>query len=312
MTVSETESFQAMLAHHRELEEGVARRVAAVRDAHRSGEGAPGATRELVAFLAGTVLPHAAAEERSVYAAAAARAELAATIEEMTGEHEALAASVARLAGLASSDATPQLAAEIQELFASHVARENEVVLPALLADPGADLSALLAAMHGELGSPARPDEAGEVAGPLVALLLEATEELAASGRGERACSLAAAAWVACRRSRPDLAARLGAALHRLSAAAPARAAAPGEPEPGDLELDVRPLAPAERHRAIFAAFDRLAPGTGFVLVNDHEPRPVRYQLEAEHPGEFTWADLETGPRVWRVRIGRAGVAGSS
>ena len=69
--------------------------------------------------------------------------------------------------------------------------------------------------------------------------------------------------------------------------------------------LDVRQLAPAQRHQSIFASYQTLSPGTGFVLVNDHDPKPLRYQFEAEHAGEFTWATLEAGPQVWRVRIGK-------
>ena len=55
------------------------------------------------------------------------------------------------------------------------------------------------------------------------------------------------------------------------------------------------------------SAYQDLAPDTGFVLVNDHDPEPLRYQFEAEHAGQFTWLYLESGPEVWRVRIGRVG-----
>jgi uncharacterized protein (DUF2249 family) len=72
-----------------------------------------------------------------------------------------------------------------------------------------------------------------------------------------------------------------------------------------DRELDVRRLAPAQRHESIFAAYHALTPGSGYVLVNDHDPKPLRYQFEAEHAGEFTWEAIESGPEVWRVRIGR-------
>ncbi len=70
--------------------------------------------------------------------------------------------------------------------------------------------------------------------------------------------------------------------------------------------LDVREMAPRDRHPTIFHRFGNLAPGEGFQLVNDHDPRPLRYQFEAELPGTFTWEYLEEGPEVWRVRIGRA------
>ena len=70
-------------------------------------------------------------------------------------------------------------------------------------------------------------------------------------------------------------------------------------------QLDVRTQAPMHRHHLIFDSYERLSPGESFVLVNDHDPKPLYYQFEAEHPGRFTWAYLEEGPEVWRVRIGR-------
>ncbi|MGH2999865.1 MAG: DUF2249 domain-containing protein [Gaiellaceae bacterium] len=55
----------------------------------------------------------------------------------------------------------------------------------------------------------------------------------------------------------------------------------------------------------IFDSYSALPAGSGFVLVNDHDPKPLKYQFEAEHAGQFTWDYLEQGPEVWRVRIGR-------
>ena len=46
-----------------------------------------------------------------------------------------------------------------------------------------------------------------------------------------------------------------------------------------------------------------------FVLVNDHDPKPLYYQFAAEYPDAFTWDYLETGPEVWQVRIGRPAAA---
>lgn len=70
--------------------------------------------------------------------------------------------------------------------------------------------------------------------------------------------------------------------------------------------LDVRVLPPREKHPAIFALFDSLAPGESFVLVNDHDPLPLRYQFQAERPDGYSWQYLEQGPEIWRVRIGRS------
>lgn len=70
-------------------------------------------------------------------------------------------------------------------------------------------------------------------------------------------------------------------------------------------ELDVRIIPPREKHPTIFRTFDALEPGESFVLVNDHDPMPLRYQLAAQHPGEFGWEYLEEGPTVWRVEISK-------
>lgn len=69
--------------------------------------------------------------------------------------------------------------------------------------------------------------------------------------------------------------------------------------------IDVREIVPRERHPLIFATFDALAPGEGFELVNDHDPKPLFYQFSAERPDAFTWDYREQGPEVWRVAIGR-------
>jgi uncharacterized protein (DUF2249 family) len=69
--------------------------------------------------------------------------------------------------------------------------------------------------------------------------------------------------------------------------------------------LDVRVIPPREKHPTIFRTFEALAPGEAFVLVNDHDPKPLRYQFEFEHKDQFGWEYLERGPDVWRVEISR-------
>jgi uncharacterized protein (DUF2249 family) len=69
--------------------------------------------------------------------------------------------------------------------------------------------------------------------------------------------------------------------------------------------VDVRSLAPAERHAKIFELVNALEPEASFLLVNDHDPKPLYYQLEAEYPGQFSWTYVEQGPQVWRVEIGK-------
>jgi uncharacterized protein (DUF2249 family) len=74
--------------------------------------------------------------------------------------------------------------------------------------------------------------------------------------------------------------------------------------------IDVRDLVPRDRHPLIFKTFDDLAVGTTMLLVNDHDPKPLYYQLLAERPGQAGWEYLEDGPSVWQVRITRLSAAG--
>jgi uncharacterized protein (DUF2249 family) len=67
--------------------------------------------------------------------------------------------------------------------------------------------------------------------------------------------------------------------------------------------LDVRPMAPRVRHEAIFDRLDRLAAGETLRLVNDHDPAPLRYQLDATRPGQFRWEYVEQGPADWTLDI---------
>lgn len=68
--------------------------------------------------------------------------------------------------------------------------------------------------------------------------------------------------------------------------------------------LDVREI-PLGRHPRIFGSYARLAPGESFVLVDNHDPTPLRRELQATYPDQFGWDYLEAGPRRWRVRIRR-------
>jgi uncharacterized protein (DUF2249 family) len=72
-------------------------------------------------------------------------------------------------------------------------------------------------------------------------------------------------------------------------------------------ELDVRTLPHGQRHEIIFGRLQALAAGESLVIVNDHDPKPLRYQAEALWPGSFTWNYHEAGPQVWRLAITRAG-----
>jgi uncharacterized protein (DUF2249 family) len=135
------------------------------------------------------------------------------------------------------------------------------------------------------------------------AVLADALRVLAASGQPEEANRLAGRAYVSLRREHPAQAQRINALMHGL--ARTSHQTKEQKMATTDPQLDVRPEAPAYRHELIFDTYAKLAPGEAFVLVNDHDPKPLYYQLAAEHPDQFTWDYLEEGPDAWRVRIAR-------
>lgn len=73
--------------------------------------------------------------------------------------------------------------------------------------------------------------------------------------------------------------------------------------------IDLRQIAPRERHATVFARFDALQPGQALELINDHDPQPLRVQFDDRAYGQYDWRYVETGPSAWRVRIGKRAAA---
>lgn len=73
----------------------------------------------------------------------------------------------------------------------------------------------------------------------------------------------------------------------------------------GDRDLDVRTLPPSEKYPTVLGIFDDLEVGQSIVIVEDHDPLPLRNRFEAERPGEADWTYLEQGRDGWRVRLER-------
>ena len=135
---------------------------------------------------------------------------------------------------------------------------------------------------------------------PLIGILVGALRRIGEMGDPEAANRLAAAAYAELRHDAPREAERINGVMHHLVRLerTQAQRSQPVTDEP-----------PIRRHALIFETFGALDPGAAFVLVNDHDPKPLYYQFAAENAGEFSWDYLEQGPEVWRVRIGKTAVA---
>ncbi|OBI44352.1 hypothetical protein A5707_03440 [Mycobacterium kyorinense] len=68
-------------------------------------------------------------------------------------------------------------------------------------------------------------------------------------------------------------------------------------------ELDVRELPKPQKHPTIFATYGALSVDESFVLVNNHDPKHLHDEFEADHAGSYGWEYVEKGPKVWRIRI---------
>ena len=142
-----TEQTRLIIHHHAVLRRGLERRAGTLCEAVESGVPFERQLTMLRDYLTGEIFPHAEAEERTLYQAAATQARGSELVRELTGEHHALAYLAGRLQAGADGTEAATAAERIATLFAGHVAKENDLLLPALTG-AGADLAALLADMH--------------------------------------------------------------------------------------------------------------------------------------------------------------------
>ncbi|MEK6546072.1 MAG: DUF2249 domain-containing protein [Nitrospinota bacterium] len=69
--------------------------------------------------------------------------------------------------------------------------------------------------------------------------------------------------------------------------------------------LDLRTMPPYERHGRIFQLWDSLKSGETLRIINDHDPKPLYYQFDAEFKEQFKWEYEQRGPKDWVVNIKR-------
>mgnify|MGYP002737717601 CR=1 FL=1 len=72
---------------------------------------------------------------------------------------------------------------------------------------------------------------------------------------------------------------------------------------PESRDVDVRAVAPAQRHPMVFEAYARLAVGESLTVINDHEPRGLREEFDREFAGAFSWDPVTPVEQEYRVRI---------
>lgn len=71
--------------------------------------------------------------------------------------------------------------------------------------------------------------------------------------------------------------------------------------------IDVRPFANRIRTALILGNTARLTQEQAFLFVDDHDPKPLFYQIANGLPGAFRWDYPAQGPEVRQIRITRIG-----
>ena len=142
-----TEEIREIVHRHAVLRRGLERRSGALCEAVEHGVPFERLMKTLREYVVGQILPHAKAEERTLWQAAGAQARDRALVGALTAEHHALAYLAGRLRPGTGGAEAAKVSEWIATLFAGHVAKVNDLLLPAL-ARSGADLAALLAEMR--------------------------------------------------------------------------------------------------------------------------------------------------------------------
>jgi uncharacterized protein (DUF2249 family)/quercetin dioxygenase-like cupin family protein len=92
----------------------------------------------------------------------------------------------------------------------------------------------------------------------------------------------------------------------------PQKAERPRESRATEREIDLCLMPRPERHPLVFAAFDQLAVGESVIIFNDHDPHPLRMQMEQMRKGEVNWEYVERGPDTFSVRLTRIALPAGS
>jgi uncharacterized protein (DUF2249 family) len=255
---------RAIRGHHAAMDAELSALVGALVDAAAAGRDGEGERAALLRWLDEDLVPHAAAEERALYPVAAATVWGHALVDGMLREHVAIVEAVEKLRSALGPVRAAAAANAVRALFAVHLVKENELIVPPLVASADVSVAHLLDGMHELLGLGGQAHGSG-----------------GGCACGQGGCG--------------------GHGGHGGGA----REVAAAETLTLDARLDVRPLSHGERHQRIFASVGRLAEGEALVLINDHDPVPLRYQMDAQQPGAFGWEYLQQGPDVWQVRITR-------
>jgi uncharacterized protein (DUF2249 family)/iron-sulfur cluster repair protein YtfE (RIC family) len=174
----DAEAAEAVERHHAEMAGALGALVDSLRRAAVAADqaGASVARERLVEWLERELVPHALAEEKAMYPAAQELPEGRLLVTGMLAEHKVITDLVRDIAAAPDAVTATASAYALKVMFDSHLAKENDLVLPLLVATPHVSVAVMLDGMHELLGGSHAAEESagcgghtcgcGEVDGP--------------------------------------------------------------------------------------------------------------------------------------------------
>lgn len=69
--------------------------------------------------------------------------------------------------------------------------------------------------------------------------------------------------------------------------------------------VDARNLSLLKKHPLIFGSINQLQPGDSVLIINNHDPKPLKVKLAADRSASYEFEYLQEGPVDWKVKITR-------
>lgn len=160
-TEADSTAVEAIVQHHAQLAGALGARADAVLAAalRQDDAAAKAAAADLTAWCDKELLPHAAAEEGTIYSVARGNDKARLLVDAMLEEHRVLTKAVDDIRTAPDPVRAAALTQALRVLFDTHLWKENELILPLLAATPGVSVADLVANMHELLGDSADEHE---------------------------------------------------------------------------------------------------------------------------------------------------------
>lgn len=151
----DAQAVEAVMEHHAELAGALGRHIERLLNTAVSGEANASETAKqaLLEWCESELIPHALAEEASMYPKAHEDPSARLLIDAMIAEHRAIVALIQKIRATSNPVLVAAKAKALGALFESHLAKENEQILPLLAAAQDVSLSQILGGMHELLGA---------------------------------------------------------------------------------------------------------------------------------------------------------------